>query len=136
MLKDIYRTAKSEYRDIVKRFDSREENIVDTAMKLTGIIRYATDMYIHTFAVSGIFGVDVYNDKKFAKLLNTIKNKIDNLNDELMQEQIKFGEKDNWKDNKENDACLNHLTETFGSKKQFNFKGNTSALKRVVNASD
>ena len=116
-LKDIYRTAKSEYRDIVRSFDAREETVATTAMELIGIVRYATDMYIHTFAVNGILGVDVYNDKKFAKLLNTIKNKIDGLNSELIQEQIKLGEKDNWKDTEENDACLNHLTETFGSKK-------------------
>ena len=112
-LNHLYRKVKEDYGDIVNRFDNREISVTCASMELIGLVGYATNMYTHLFAVNGVLGVDIYNDKKFAKLLNTIKDKANNLNAELIQEQIKLGEKDNWKDTKENDACLNHLIETF-----------------------
>lgn len=35
----------------------------------------------------------------------------------LIEQQIEFSAKDNFKDNANNDACLKHLTDTFGSRK-------------------
>ena len=112
-LNGLYRNAKESYSDVEAKINKHEVSFNDAKRELIWIINYTTNKYVHEFAVNGVLGVDIYNDKKFAKLLNTIKDKANNLNAELIKEQIKLGEKDNWKDTKENDACLNHLIETF-----------------------
>ena len=116
-LNNLYHKVKYEYRDTVERFDKHKVSITSATMSLVGLVGYTNDMYTHIHVSNGILDSNVYNDKKFSKLINTIKEKADNLNAELMKYQIECGSKANWKDNNENDACLNHLTETFGNKK-------------------